>query len=224
MRHEFIGKPDYAMVRLSLAAGEEVVAEAGAMVGMSANLKMETSMRGGLLAAAKRKMLGGESLFMNKYKAEGGEGVLELAPAATGDVIHFPLNGSLIVQSGSYLASGTGIKIDTKFQGLKGFFSGEKLFMLRADGQGDLFVSSYGAIHEVNVNGDYVVDTGHIVAFEETLTYSVTRVGGWKATFLSSEGLVCRFTGAGKLYIQTRNMPSFISWVNPFRRIQKKNK
>ena len=104
----------------------------------------------------------------------------------------------------------------------KGFFSGEKLFLIRCSGKGDLWFNTYGAMIEVDVKGDYVVDTGHIVAFTEGLEYSVTRVGGYKSLFLSGEGLVCRFTGEGKVWIQTRQVPSLSAWVWPFRP-QKKN-
>ena len=115
------------------------------------------------------------------------------------------------------------VAVESKWQGMaKGFFSGEKLFLIRCSGKGDLWFNTYGAMIEVDVKGDYVVDTGHIVAFTEGLEYSVTRVGGYKSLFLSGEGLVCRFTGEGKVWIQTRQVPSLSAWVWPFRP-QKKN-
>ena len=78
-------------------------------------------------------------------------------------------------------------------------------------------LSSYGAIHEVNVTpgNDLVIDTGHIVAFEDNLTWDVKTVGGIKSTFFSGEGLVCRFAGDGKVWLQTRSPQSFLNWLIP---------
>ncbi len=102
-------------------------------------------------------------------------------------------------------------------------FSGEGLFFLKASGTGELFFSSFGAIHKVQVQGEYIVDTGHIVAFEPSLSFKLEKVGGLKSLFLSGEGLVCRFSGSGTLYVQTRNQNSFAAWANQFRRVQTSN-
>ncbi len=75
----------------------------------------------------------------------------------------------------------------------------------------------------MDIAGEYIVDTGHIVAFDPTLTFKIERVGGLKSLFLSGEGLVCRFSGQGRLYIQTRNQNSFTAWADQFRRIQTSN-
>lgn len=95
------------------------------------------------------------------------------------------------------------------------------MFFLKVSGTGDLFFSSFGAIRTIDVNGQYVVDTGHIVGFEGTLDYTIQKVGGLKSLFLSGEGLVAVFSGSGKLYIQSRNQNSFVSWANQWRRVEK---
>jgi len=132
---------------------------------------------------------------------------------------HVHLDGDTIyLQNSAFVASGPDVTVESKWQGMmKGFFSGEKLFLIRCSGRGDLWFNTYGALFEVDVSGDYVVDTGHIVAFTEGLEYSVTRVGGYKSLFLSGEGFVCRFSGEGKVWIQTRQLPAFRQWVWPFR-------
>ena len=127
---------------------------------------------------------------------------------------------AVMVQSGSYCASTPGVTVDSKWGGAKTFFSGEGLFMLRCEGQGDLWMSSYGAIHEVDVQGSYIVDTTHIVAFEESLTFAVRRIGGFKGLFASGEGLVCEFSGHGKLWFQTRSASSLASFLHPFRMVK----
>ncbi|MGM0381599.1 MAG: TIGR00266 family protein [bacterium] len=220
MEHELIGSPDYGLVRLTINPGEEVKAEAGAMVGMSEAVNMETGLDGGVFASAKRSVLGGESMFINTFTAEEQPGRLELAPGQPGDVIHLELEQSCGITRGGFMALGPGVEIDPEFGGFKGFFSGLGFGMLRATGSGSLFLASFGGIRPVEVSGEYVVDTGHILAFEESLQFNVETVGGWKPTLLSGEGLVCRFKGNGKVYVQTRNAPSFASWAHPFREVE----
>jgi uncharacterized protein (TIGR00266 family) len=222
MKHEIRNKPDFASLHIVLGSGEQVVTEAGAMMGMSPGLEMKSNMQGGLLAAAKRA-IGGESVFLNTYTATADSQRLDIAPAAPGDMVHIPLSArAVMVQSGSYCASTTGVTVDAKWGGAKTFFGGEGLVMLRCSGQGDLWISSYGAIHAVQVDGSYTVDTGHIVAFEEGLQFSVRKEGSMKSLFFSSEGLVCEFSGKGTLWFQTRNADALASFLHPFRRVKPK--
>jgi len=220
MQHEIKSKPDFACLSLQLDQGDQVVCESGAMVGMSTGLTLETNMKGGLKGAFKRA-LGGESLFMNTYTATENSQRLDLAPATPGDIEHLRLNGdTVLVQSGSYMSSTPDVEVDAKWAGARGFFGGEGLFMLRCSGDGDLWISSYGAIHTVDVTGSYVVDTGHIVAFQDSLTYSVRSVGSLKSLLFSSEGLVCEFSGHGRLWIQTRCSMPLVGFLHPFRSIK----
>lgn len=219
MQINLTSAPDYAMAEVALAANEKISVESGSMVAMSSNVQIETKAKGGILSSAKR-LLGGESFFFNTFTAAGQPGSLFLAPATPGDLRHVQLAGEFYVTSGCYVASGPGVTLDTKWGGAKNFFGGEGLFILKAAGQGDLLFGSFGAIHEVNVDGNYIVDTGHIVAFDAGLRFNIRRVGGLKSLFLSGEGLVCDFSGKGKLFIQTRKPAGFVSWVHPFRRVQ----
>lgn len=216
-------RPDYASLHVVLARGEQIVTETGAMMGMSPELKLESNLKGGLLAAAKRALTG-ESLFLNTYTATADGQRLDLAPAAPGDVEHVRLDGdALVVQRGSYLASTPGVTADAKWTGAKGFFSGEGLVMLRCSGHGELWLSSYGAIAQLEVDGSYQVDTSHVVAFDESLEWHVTKVGGVKSLFLSGEGLVVQFAGRGRVWYQTRSAPSLASFLHPFRRVKPKS-
>jgi uncharacterized protein (TIGR00266 family) len=200
-----------------LEQGEAVSAEAGAMVSMSSSIEMETNMKSGLFGALKRSVLGGESFFVNTFRAsEPGE--VTFAPSLPGDIYDVELQGqTLYAESGAYIASSPEIKVDTKWGGAKTFFSREGLFLLKISGTGKLFLSSYGAIHEIDleVGQRYIVDTGHIVAFAEDVGYSVKRVGGLKSTLLSGEGLVCELTGPGKIMIQSRSVDAFLAWLIP---------
>ena len=222
MQFEIKNRPDFASLHVLLDSGDQVVTEAGAMMAMSPDVTIETNMQGGVFGAAKR-VFAGESIFLNTYTGTGPAQRLDLAPSSPGDMVHIPLSGGAVkVQSGSFCAATTGIDVDTKWGGAKTFFGGEGLTMLHCSGNGDLWVSSYGAIHEVQVSGTYTVDTGHIVAFDDSLSFNVRRVGGLKSTFLSGEGLVCEFSGTGTLWFQTRSAPALASFLHPFRRVKPK--
>ncbi|WP_254278608.1 TIGR00266 family protein [Haloarcula marina] len=217
MNYEITHRPSYAQLALSLERGESVRAEGGAMVSHTGNLDVETNAEGGLLKSLSRSVLGGESFFMNTFTATD-DTTLKLAPALSGDVQHHELaDETLYVQSTSFIASDPAIDVDTKFGGGKTFFGGEGLFLLKLSGTGPAFISSYGAIDEIHVESGEtaVVDTGHIVAFEESLDFSIRKVGGIKSTLFSGEGLVCEFTGEGTVWTQTRSPDAFLSWLIP---------
>jgi uncharacterized protein (TIGR00266 family) len=218
--------PAYGFLILEIPAEETVLVEAGAMAAMDSNMEMKSKMRGGLLKGVGR-MLGGESLFISEFTAKDRPGQLYLSPGVPGDIQHYELTGNcgLMVQSGGFIACSKTVQIDTKFQGFKGFFSGESLFLLKATGSGDFWFSSYGAIFKIQVKDSYVVDTGYIVAFEDTLTYNVEMIGGLsfrnlKTGILGGEGLVCRFSGNGNLWVQSRNMFHLLNFLNPFRPVK----
>jgi uncharacterized protein (TIGR00266 family) len=210
--------PAFTLARVALERGESVRAESGAMVSMTGNVEIETKMQGGLLSALARKVLTSESFFQNVFTASRGPGEVTFAPSLPGDIRVREMRGeTLILQSGAYLASDRSIGIETSWGGARGFFGREGLFLLRATGTGPLLFSSYGAIVEVDVPAEgYVVDTGHVVAFEPSLQWDVSRVGGIKSTFFSGEGLVSRFSGRGTLWLQTRSFDAFIGTLTPY--------
>jgi uncharacterized protein (TIGR00266 family) len=221
VRIEILNRPSYAIADVHLASGESVLSEGGAMVSMTDNISISTSTvaRGGgggmgaLLAGVKR-MLAGESFFINKFTASG-DGHVSLAPVLIGDVEQISMDGAknLIVQSSSFLACSSSLAMDTQFGGLKGLFSGEALFWIKFSGAGELLINSFGGIFHKDVDGHFICDTGHIAAFEDSLTYKVKPIGGWKSTLLSGEGLVCQFEGKGRLYMQTHNAREFGGFI-----------
>lgn len=223
MHYEILEKPDFSLVKVVFqAAGEQMLVESAAMVARDSAMEMKTAMQGGLLGAAKRKLLGGESIFQNTFTATAAEQQLWLAPGPEGDVEVLELSPQMpvMLSSGAFLASGTGVKLDTKWGGAKGFFSGAGLFLLKAEGEGPLFFCAYGGIHAVDVGpAGYICDTSHIVGFTAGLSYDVQKLGGLKSLFFSGEGLVCRFQGQGRLWISTRNPSGLVGFVHPFRRV-----
>jgi uncharacterized protein (TIGR00266 family) len=225
MKYDIIDAPNYALLRVIFEGpGEQVITQAGAMVAMSADLDIKTAMRGGVLASAKRKMFGGESLFQNTYTSSAAGQELYVAAAAEGDLRSRSLRAgeTFYLQSGAYIAQvGEGMKLDTQWGGVRSFFGGVGFFLLRITGPGTVFFGSYGALHDVTV-GDtgYTADTGHIVGFTEGLSYKVRPFGGMKGLFFSGEGLVCDFSGGGTLFLQTRNPASLAAFLYPYRPVK----
>jgi uncharacterized protein (TIGR00266 family) len=218
MEIEILYRPSYSMGAIKLAAGEQVRVEGGAMVGMSRGMTLETGATGGLFKSLGRSLFGGESFFQNTFKAPVGGGTVWVAPPLPGDLSAIDLqNEGLMVQSGAYIASEMGIQLDTRWSGAKTFFASEGLILLRASGTGRLLVSSYGAIHPIDLGPgqSLTIDTGHLVAFSEKIGFKVRAVGGFKSTLFSGEGLVVDLTGPGRLLMQTRSQDSFLSWLIP---------
>lgn len=213
-------RPAAAVLNLSLDPGETITCEVGAMIAMTTGITVETTShkrgKGGLLKGLKR-MFAGENFFLNHFTARHDNQTLMLGPQLMGDIVHHDLDGTLIVQGSSWLASDEGVELDASFQGLgKAIFSGESVFWLKCSGRGDLFLSSFGAIYEVDVDGEFTVDTGHIVAFEDTLDFRIGKASrSLIGSFLGGEGLVCKFSGTGKLYCQSHNPPSFGQLLGP---------
>lgn len=219
MQTEIIFRSSYAMANVTLAPNERIRAEAAAMVAMSAGVSMETRASGGLLSSLKHSLLGRESFFMNEYQASSQGGQINLAPTLPGDMMVLDLTeqDDLLVQSGSYVASGMDVNVDTKWGGARTFFASEGLFLLRCWGRGQLILSSYGGIHELqlDVGERYTVDTGHLVAFDQSLDFDVRTIGGLKSTLFSGEGLVVDLTGPGRALLQTRSTDALLSWLIP---------
>ncbi len=210
----------FALAVVNLQPEQSISAEAGAMVSMSANVDLYSEMKGGVFGALKRAV-GGESAFVSTFTAKNGAGEVTFAPGAPGDVAGIEMNNqTFMVQSSSYLAGDTSLQVDTKFGGAKSWLGGEGLFLLQITGTGLLLVSSFGAIHRKTLRDgeQYVVDTGHLVAWEGQMQYNLRKAAksGFFRSFLSGEGLVAEFSGPGEILIQTRNLRAFAGLLKPF--------
>ena len=214
--------PGSASAKVQIAAGESFTAEAGAMIAMSPGVDIKTTThkrgKGGLLKAAKR-MLSGESFFLNHYTAPRG-GEVYLSSSLAGDMMTYELTGEpLVVQAGSYVASEESVDMDMGWQGFKSLFSGESMFWLKLTGHGKVVLNSFGAIYSVPVEDELIVDTGHIVAFDENLRFAISKAGAsWMSSILGGEGLVCKFSGRGTVWCQSHNSNSFGATLGPMLR------
>jgi len=216
MHFEIRYNPAHSLAIAHLNPGESVRAEASAMVTMSSGITTSTSMNhragGGLVGALKRGVLGGESFFQNLFTAVGPNAQVGLAPKLCGSMVVHELSGAgdLFIQGSSYVAAPESVSLDTKWQGFRGFLSGESLFFLRASGHGPVLVNAFGAIERFELDGEHIIDTGHLVAFTEGIEYSIDKAAdGWIGSFLSGEGFVLRMRGRGTVYLQSRNPKEF---------------
>jgi len=227
LNHEITHNPAFAMLCVDLQPGERLVAEPGAMVAMTRNINLEakltTSASPGfgatvkaLLAAVVRKYLGGESFFVSHYTTPQ-PGSVWIAPGLSGGISHTKLeNGRMMMSSGAYLASTGNIDVSAKYGGIRGVLAKEGAFFLQVSGTGDVWFNSFGGVEVIDVQGTYMVDNGHIVAWTGDLRYTMKSAGGGLVgMFASGEGIVCEFQGNGKLWIQSRNMQSIVSWIIP---------
>ena len=215
MQVEISSGPAFAFGEIALPAGGAIRVEAGAMAMTRGDVQMATSTQGGFLKGLKRSF-GGESFFVNDFSSTTG-GVVAVAAALPGDMSLVTLDsaGALLVQSGSWIASDSGVEVDAKWGGGKTFFSGEGLVLLRCSGRGQLLMSAYGAIRSYTLAAGekMMLDTGHVVAFDDTVQYTVRKAGSWKSTILGGEGLVTDFTGPGRVWLQTRSSSDLIGWI-----------
>lgn len=221
MKYEIKYQDSYSMLSIDLENGEMVKAESGAMMAMAETIDVEGKAEGGILKGLGR-MLAGEKFFFQTLKANRGAGNVCLAPTAVGGIVPIELNGAekYLVQKDGFLAGTESIEVNTKMQNLsKGLLSGEGFFIVEISGKGTVFVNSLGAIHPIDVKAGetVIIDNHHLVAWPATMQYSIEKASkGIFSSITSGEGLVCRFTGPGTVYTQTRNPNDFGSWVQRF--------
>ncbi len=214
MKPEILYRHANAAARVTMGPSETVICEGGAMIAMSPDMSVTTTTQqkggGGIMAGLKR-MLTGEKFFLNHFKAGPQGGELWLSTTLPGDMLAMNVGqGKIIVQAGSFVACEPSIHVGFGWQGFKTLFSGESLFWIEISGAGQLIINSFGAIYPVEVDGEYIVDTGHIVAFNEELNFEITKAGSsWIASFLGGEGLVCKFKGKGTVWCQSHNEGAF---------------
>ena len=219
MRYEILYPEAFPVVRLYLKRGEKIKAESDAMIAMSSTVDVEGKLEGGILSGLARKFLSGESMFFQELAANRGDGEVLIGHAQPGGILDLELDGSygLMIQKDGFLASTSGVDVNTKVQNLsRGLFSGEGFFVLNARGRGTVFISSYGVIHPINLDdGDEVIiDNGHLVAWPDYMDYKIEKAAkGIISSITSGEGLVCRFRGPGTVLIQTRNPDAFKGWL-----------
>ncbi|HPD33614.1 MAG TPA: TIGR00266 family protein [Bacteroidota bacterium] len=205
-------RPSFSTLRILLNQNEQIRAEAGAMIAMSPDIQLQAKTTGKGFFGAIKATMGGESMFSSIFTSNANNAELILAPTTIGDIIPIELNNETVfANGGSFLAGNPEIEISTQGS-LKALMSGTGLFLQKLTGTGLVFINSYGAIIErtLGQNEKYIIDTSHIVAFSGSTEYAVKRAAkGMFSTIASREALICEFSGPGKIWFQTRNLPAF---------------
>jgi uncharacterized protein (TIGR00266 family) len=218
MKYEIKYKPSYSMLVVNLEQGENIVAESGAMAYIDPNIEVHTRKREkSILSSIGLSVFGRQSFWVNEYTASQGSGEAAFVAAPVGDieVLQVTPNRGFVIQKSAFIASTGDVDLDVKWEGFtKGLF-GQGLFMLKATGNGTLFINTFGAIdkHTLGTGQTMIVDNFHLVGFSISCSYKVTKFGGLKETILGGEGLVTQITGPGDIYIQTKNLKEFVDWL-----------
>ena len=208
-------------VNVSLDAGEEMKANAGAMRYMTGNINMDAKMEGGFMSGLKRSF-SGQSFFMVKFRAEGGNGTLGLGGACPGKIMDIDVGkGAWMVQKTGFLASQPGVNLDIAFQKKLGsmLFGGEGLIIQKMSGNGIAFIAACGDFNVIDLKpGEvYKISTGNVVAWQDTVKFDITSVGSLKTSFFGGEGFfMTTLTGPGKIVIQSLTLGDLANALAPY--------
>ncbi|MFT5085217.1 MAG: hypothetical protein ACI9Y1_003275 [Lentisphaeria bacterium] len=217
MISEINGGQAFAYIDVGLEPGECIISESDAMSSMDPALDLTASFNGGLFKGLLKKFLGGESLFVSRYTNNTETTrMLTLVQTTPGEVRKVSLDSeSLYLQPGAFLACTEGVSLDLSWAGFVSWISREGLFRLKVSGRGDVFYGAYGALLEREIDGEYIVDSSHLVAYEPTISLKLQLAGGMFSSFFGGEGLVIRVEGKGKIVVQTRSIKGLAGWLNP---------
>lgn len=187
------------------------------MSSMDADLDLTATFNGGFFKGLLKKYLGGETLFISRFSnnTEAKKRVTLVQPVP-GEIRCYELDGGEFnLQPGAYLASTEGVTLGLRWAGFVSFIAREGLFKMTATGTGKVWYGAYGALMEKEIDGEYIVDTSHLVAYEPGVTLKLQLAGGLFSSFFGGEGLVTRVQGKGKIIVQSRSVSGLAGWLNP---------
>jgi uncharacterized protein (TIGR00266 family) len=216
LKYEIRYKPAFATLFATLNPGDSITAEAGSMTSMDGKLTIQTQFSGGFVSGIIKKFLGGESLFVNVFINNSSQPqTVVLTQSCIGDIERFNLeNGEICLQPGAHIAHSPGVKMGVRWAGFSSLFAGEGLFKLKLSGQGQVFFGAYGGITKKRINGDFIVDTGHLVAYSPNIKMKLKLSGGLFSSMTSGEGLVSQLSGEGDIYLQSRSVNGLVSYLS----------
>lgn len=221
-----IGQND-PFLHCTLQKGEMIHCEADAMVMMESNLELKGTMRGGLFQSLARRFANGESLFQQHIRAERGSGDCLLAPTLDGDLLILDVGSEqFCLNDGAYVAATEHVELKAKIQrNLGGAIFGDTggFVISETSGSGKLVVCGFGILFTLDVTPgqDCIIDNGHVVCWDSSLTYNLSVSTSQDRGFLgnimnsvtSGEGMVLRFSGSGKVVVCSRNRTSYTGWI-----------
>jgi uncharacterized protein (TIGR00266 family) len=216
LNSELIGSESFRMIKITLNSQNRIRVEPGAMASQQTQISVDTKINGGILKALISKFFGGESFFINDYyNSSNTSAVLHLTQKTPGDIICRELKGEdIFLEAGAFIACTPQIRGKTIWAGFASWFAGEGLFRLKYTGSGQIWFGSYGAIIEKELNGDLLVDSGHLLAYSNNVKLSIKLAGSLFSSFVSKEGFVLKLSGKGKVLLQTRSVKGLAGWLN----------
>ena len=218
MKIELKQRNSFPIVRVQLLPDEAFSAESEALVGMSPNISVETRVRPGQIKPYMPVQSRGDVYFLNTYRAVEEKGEVLLAPRMLGEVYSYSLgerDDRILITVDAFLGAEENVEIETAWRGASTIQLNSGLQMLRCSGDGVLLLSSYGAVHTIDLkeNEAYVVDRGHLVGFTDHVQMRVKQLGGVRSTLLRGQEIVFEMEGPGKIYLQTRNQDLNVNWL-----------
>ncbi len=217
MNYEIKGGSSFSYLEAELAPQEEIITESGAMASMGCGIDLKSRMNGGFLQGLLIKFLGKESFFINSFKNQNNSGQkLIISKNTPGEITYNKLNNEdLYIQPGAFIAATPGIKFKLKWAGFASFFAREGLFRIKISGTGIVWYGAYGAIVEKEIDGDYLIDTGHLLSYPKGMSLKLQLAGGIFSSLFGGEGFVLRLSGKGTIKLQTRSLGGLAGWLNP---------
>ena len=217
-------------LHVSLTKGDQIYCESDAMVMMEATLDLKGSMNGGLVSAVMRRMANGESFFQQRIEAVRGDGDCLLSPVLPGalEIIDVGTR-QYFLNDGAFVAATSETEMKVRMQNIGNalFAQSGGFFVMETSGAGQVVVSGFGSMFQLEVapGKDVIIDNSHVVCWDSTLRYEISvttgntggglsgMVGNLVNSFKSGEGIVLRFSGAGKVFVCSRNRDAFVEWM-----------
>ena len=217
MQSEIKGGKAFSYVDMTLAPGETIITESDAMSSMDADLEMEAIFNGGFLRGLARKFFGGESLFVSRFiNPTDSPKRLTFTQGTPGEIRCLTLTGEPFhLQPGAFIACEESVSLGLRWAGFVSWIGKEGLFKLEVSGHGKVWYGAFGALVDKEIDGEYIVDTGHLVAYDPGIKLKLQLAGGIFSSFFGGEGLVTRVEGKGKVVLQTRSLSGLAGWLNP---------
>ncbi|MGB0455064.1 MAG: TIGR00266 family protein [Bacteriovoracaceae bacterium] len=211
------GGQAFSHLNVTLSPGESITTESGAMASMDKGVDLKSSLNGGIFRAILLKLLGKESLFINNFSNTTKEAQkIYLTQRSPGEICEAQINDeTLYIQPGAFIACSKGVKFSLRWAGFSSWLAGEGLFRIKIHGTGKVWYGAYGAVVEKYVEGEYIVDSGHLLSYPEDMELKIKLAGGIFSSFFSGEGLVLKLVGKGKIKLQTRSIGGLAGWLNP---------
>ena len=217
MNVDIKGGKAFSYLDIELEPGDSVITESDAMSSMASDLDLTVKANGGFINGLLRKFLGGETFFISKFSNNTeGKRDLKLVQPTPGEIVCTDIDETgIYLQPGAFLACTGDVRMSLKYAGLTSFIAREGLFKIHVTGDGKLWYGAYGALLTKQIDGEYIVDTAHLVAYSPGIELKLQLAGGLFSSFFGGEGLVTRVVGQGEIVVQSRSLSGLGSWLNP---------